>query len=122
MKSYVMYVTIKFHPTGHRLPRALFFQPILTAVNGTEISRKSFQKFRNLLNFRNANPSTGNSTNPGSNLKWEENFREKIFETGYTSRGFLAWISCDYFESLLLPQLRGENDSKQWDEIQATPK
>ena len=33
---------------------------------------------------------------------------------------WLAWISSDYFESLLLPQLlRGENDSKQSDEIQA---
>ena len=32
----------------------------------------------------------------------------------------VAWISSDYFESLLLPQLlRGENDSKQSDEIQA---
>ena len=29
----------------------------------------------------------------------------------------LAWISSDYFESLLLPQ--GENDSKQSDEFQA---
>ena len=32
----------------------------------------------------------------------------------------LAWISSDYFESLLLPPLRGENDSKQLDEFQAT--
>ena len=33
----------------------------------------------------------------------------------------LAWISSDYFESLLLPQLlRGENDSKQSDEFQAS--
>ena len=32
----------------------------------------------------------------------------------------VAWISSAYFESLLLPQLlRGENDSKQSDEIQA---
>ena len=32
----------------------------------------------------------------------------------------LAWISSDYFESLLLPQLlRGENDSKQSDKFQA---
>ena len=32
----------------------------------------------------------------------------------------LAWISSDYFESLLLPRLlRGENDSKQSDEIRA---
>ena len=35
-------------------------------------------------------------------------------------QGTLAWISSDYFESLLLPQLlRGENDSKQSDEFQA---
>ena len=45
----------------------------------------------------------------------------------FTSRHFadfwhdwLAWISSDYFESLILPQLlRGENDSKQSDDIQA---
>ena len=37
------------------------------------------------------------------------------------SRTNIAWISSDYFESLLLPQLlRGENDSKQSDEFQAT--
>ena len=35
----------------------------------------------------------------------------------------LAWISSDYFESLLLPQLlREENDSKQSDEFQANLK
>ena len=35
----------------------------------------------------------------------------------------LAWISSDYFESLLLPQLlRGEHDSKQSDEFQARKK
>ena len=34
----------------------------------------------------------------------------------------VAWISSDYFDSLLLPQLlRGENDSKQSDEFQAMP-
>ena len=39
------------------------------------------------------------------------------------SRCHVAWISCNYFESLLLPQLlRGENDSKQSDEIQASYK
>ena len=33
----------------------------------------------------------------------------------------IAWISSDYFESSLLPQLlRGENDSKQSDEFQAS--
>ena len=33
----------------------------------------------------------------------------------------VAWISSDYFKSLLLPQsLRGENDSKQSEEFQAT--
>ena len=36
------------------------------------------------------------------------------------SRCYAAWNSSDYFESLLLPQLlRGENDSKQSDEILA---
>ena len=32
----------------------------------------------------------------------------------------VAWISSDYFESLLLPQLRGENDSKHSEEIQTS--
>ena len=51
-----------------------------TAANGTENSRKSFQKFRKLLNFRNANHSTENSRNFGSKVEWKENFREKKFE------------------------------------------
>ena len=53
-------------------------------------SRKSVQKFRKLLNFRNfeLNHSTENSRNSGSKVGWKENFREKIFRTfGYTSRG-----------------------------------
>ena len=34
----------------------------------------------------------------------------------------VTWISPDYFESLLLPQLlRAENDAKQSDEIQVIP-
>ena len=37
-----------------------------------------------------------------------------------TDQAFVAWISSDYFKSLLLPQLlRGENDLKQSDEFQA---
>ena len=43
---------------------------------------------------------------------WKNNVQEAYL---------IAWISSDYFESLLLPQLlRGENDSKQSDEFQAT--
>ena len=41
---------------------------------------KSFQKFRKLLNFRNANHSTENSRNSESNVEWKENFREKVSE------------------------------------------
>ena len=40
-------------------------------------SRKSFQKFRKLLNLRNANNSTENNSNCGGKVKWKENFREK---------------------------------------------
>ena len=43
--------------------------------------RKSFQKFRKLLNFRNANLSTENSRNPRSKVEWKENFREKVSES-----------------------------------------
>jgi len=46
-----------------------------TAANGKEISRKSFQKFRKLLNFRTATHSTKNS---GRKVEWKENFREKF--------------------------------------------
>ena len=40
-------------------------------------SRKSFQKFRKLLNLRNANNSTENNSNCGGKVEWKENFREK---------------------------------------------
>ena len=44
-----------------------------------------------------------------------------IMKKQHLSSFVVAWISSDYFESLLLPQLlRGENDSKQSDEFQAT--
>ena len=42
-----------------------------------------------------------------------------IFKKYILTHQSVAWISSDYFESLLLPQLRGENDSKQLDEFQA---
>ena len=48
------------------------------AVNGTEISRKSFQKFRKLLNFRNANHSVENSRNSESKVEWKENYRKEF--------------------------------------------
>ena len=40
-----------------------------------------------------------------------------IFKKYILTHQSVAWISSDYFESLLLPQLRGENDSKQSDEF-----
>ena len=49
-------------------------------MHGTEISWKSFQKFRKLLNFRNANHSTENFRNSASKVEWKENFREIFFE------------------------------------------
>ena len=65
-----MYITVAFHST----------KTFEKAVNGTEISRKSFQKLRKLLNFRNANHSVENSRNSESKVEWKENFREWIFE------------------------------------------
>ena len=56
------------------------FEHLEIAANGTEISWKSFQKFRKLLNFRNANHSTENFRNSGSKVEWKENFREIFFE------------------------------------------
>ena len=56
------------------------FENFETAAIGTEMSRKSFQKFRKLLNFRNANHSTENSRNFGNKVEWKENFGENIFE------------------------------------------
>ena len=56
------------------------FENLETSANGTEISWKSFQKFRKLLNFRNANHSTKNFRNSGSkvHVEWKENFRENF--------------------------------------------
>ena len=58
---------------------------------------------------------------------WEKSSDLRFFATHQKSQFLLlranrvAWISSGYFESLLLPQLlRGENDSKQSDEFQAT--
>ena len=42
--------------------------------------RKRFQKFRELLNFRNAKHLTKNSRNSRSKVEWKENFRENCFE------------------------------------------
>ena len=56
------------------------FENLGTAANGTEISRKSFQKFRKLLNFPSANHLTENSRNSGKKVEWKENFWEKIFD------------------------------------------
>ena len=68
-----------------RRHRALSMKPKLfenleTATNGTEISRKSFQKFWKLLNFQNANHSTESSSSSGSKVEWKENLREIFFE------------------------------------------
>ena len=52
------------------------FENLETAANGTEISWKSFQKFRKLLSYRNANHSTENFRNSGSKVEWKEKFRE----------------------------------------------
>ena len=66
---------------------ALSIQPKLSA-NGTEISWKSFQKFRKLLNFRNANHSTENFRNSGSKVGMERKLPGNFFRKfGYTSRG-----------------------------------
>ena len=56
------------------------FENLETATNGTEISRKSFQKFWKLLNFQNANHSTESSSSSGSKVEWKENLREIFFE------------------------------------------
>ena len=96
------------------------FDNLETAANGTEISWKSFQKFRKLLNFRNANHSTENFRNSGSEVEWKENFREnlgiprkvalfwkcrKIVITGAVNRKML-------FHSLL--EVAGNSNRKFW--------
>ena len=48
------------------------FENLETAANGTEMSPKSFRKFRKLLNFRNANRSTENSRNPEAKLNGKQ--------------------------------------------------
>ena len=57
-----------------------YFRKFGNRGNGTEISRKRFQKSWKLLNFRNENHSTENSGNSGNKVEWKENFRENIFE------------------------------------------
>ena len=47
--------------------------------NGTEITRKSFQKFRKLVNFRKANHSTENSGKCRAQSWMERNLSGKIF-------------------------------------------
>ena len=65
------------------------FENLETAANGTEISWKSFQKFRKLLNFRNANHSTKNFRNSESKVEWKENFRENVLK---------IWVYLERFE------------------------
>ena len=62
------------------------FENLETVANGTEMSPKSFQKFRKLLNFRNVNHSTENSRNLGSKVEWKANSREKFLENMGTPR------------------------------------
>ena len=52
------------------------FENLETTANGTDIFRKSFQKFWKLLNFQNANHSIKNSRNSGNKVEWKENFWE----------------------------------------------
>ena len=68
------------------------FENFETAANGTEISWKSFQKFRKLLNFQNANHSTENFRNSGNKVM-ERKLLAKFFRKfGFTSRGYpLVW-------------------------------
>ena len=51
-----------------------------TVANVTEISPNSFLTFWKLLNFRNANLLTEDSSNSRSKVEWKENFRENSFE------------------------------------------
>ena len=53
-------------------------------------------------------------------MKAAKGKKEREREKSLTDRNIVAWISSDYFESLLLPRsVTGENDSKQADEFQA---
>ena len=54
------------------------FQNLEIAANGTEISRKSFRKFRKLLNFRNANHLTENFRSSGSNVEGKKTSGKKL--------------------------------------------
>ena len=77
------------------------FENLETAANDSEISRKSFQIFRKLLNFRNANLSTENSRNPRSKVERKENFREKVSE----NLGILREVVCRKFWKMLFHSL-----------------
>ena len=94
-------ITLKIHTSHH------FIEKILGSIARVKISARKHQylqvqcKLTKVLLFS----STKNS---------------EIRKSLSRSPQLLAWISSDYFELLLLPQMRGENDSKQSDEIQAT--
>ena len=82
------------HPRIYRVPPGLsstktFVNVGTAAVNGTEISRKSFQIFWKLLNFRIANHSTDSHLEiPGAKLNEKKKPPGKSFRKfGYTSRG-----------------------------------
>ena len=63
------------------------------------------------------NVMRGTTTTRDYSAKQLKIIRKKRKEGKIHGQQMLAWISSDYFESLLL---RGENDSKQSDEFQAT--
>ena len=67
----ISFICSALHPTKT-------FENLKTVANGTENSRKSFQKFRKLLNFRNANHSTENSRNSGSKVEWKKKKFENL--------------------------------------------
>ena len=89
------------------------FENLETAVNGTEISWKSFQKFRKLFNFRNANHSTENCRNSGSKVEWKENFRENFFENLGIPREVVLFFG-NVGKSSLPVKVAGNSNRKFW--------
>ena len=95
-----------YSKTGGAFHSTKTFENLETAANGTEISWKSFQKFRKLLNFRNANHSTENFRNSGNGKKTSGKFISKIWV-------YLARLS-SFFGNVRKSSLPVQSTEKCW--------
>ena len=86
------------------------FENLNSVANGTEISSKSFQKFRKLLNFEMQTTQPQILEIPGAKLNRKTTFGKKFRKFGYTSRGCpLFWKFWKVLFHLLLEVAENSN-------------